>query len=509
MRRRLTDEDGFVAVLAIIVLAIVLVLVGTAVEETLVSRSFASKDTRVKRALAAADAGIQTGLYRANEISLANTDFNGGLSGIVNTLNCISPVSASGTLVLGGGTPTSVGFAGSTGTCVPNHCLFSCPSSPPALPPCAQPYTALGESSGFGVCEIYGSVINGDSVALQPRLVSIGFDRNGATDVVRRVEAILSPIDPFQAIEATGNLTFHGAGLSATTINGDVRTDGDWTVSGLSGVNGLNLLGPGGGLARTAHFQYGPGGSLNRGVLSLLPAPTRLQSNFTRQTISVASSKPDCPSGLSTNCPTGYVPATHSFSLSAGQVANFASGDYVFCNFNAAANSTVTTATSGGPVRIFIDSPQSSRCSGVSGAGNFSASTVLNGLVNSSLLDPRNLQIYVAGNCDSNGQNCTGPTSSVSLNAGGVVLGGVNQSFFLYAPKSTVNITFPALASTFEGSIIGQDVTLNTSVATVITQDLRLNDMPLASGVGVFGVQQYIECQPEVPAAADVPNKDC
>jgi hypothetical protein len=508
MRRRLRDDDGFVAVLAVIVLAIALVLVGTAVEETLVSRSFASHDTRVKRALQAADAGIQAGLYRANEVSLGNTDFNGGLSGIANTLSCISPVNASGTLVVGGGSSTSVSFAAGTGTCLPIHCLFQCPPSPPPVPPCAQPYTALGESSGFGVCEIYGTVINGSSVVLQPRLVSIGFDRNGSTDVVRRVEAILNPIEPFQAIEATGDLTFH-AGLGATTINGDVRTDGNWTETGLAGVNGVNLLGSGGALLRGAHFQYGPGGSVTHGLLSLVPTPTPLQSSFTRQTISVASSKPDCPGGLTANCPTGYVPASHSFSLASGQTANFASGDYVFCSFNAAANSTVTTAISGGPVRIFIDSPQSQRCSGVSGAGNFSAATVLNGLVNSSLLDPRNLQIYVAGNCDSAGQNCTGPTSTVTLNAGGVSLGGVNQSFFLYAPKSTVSITFPALANTFEGSIIGQDVTLNTSVATVITQDLRLNDMPLASGAGVFSVQQYIECQPEIPSATDVPDKDC
>jgi hypothetical protein len=297
--------------------------------------------------------------------------------------------------------------------------------------------------------------------------------------------------------------------VGATTINGDVRTDGDWTVTGLSGINGANLAGPGGPLVRGAHFQYGPSGTVRRGALSLIPSPTQLQSNFTRQTISVASSKPDCPGALSANCPTGYVPASHSFSLAAGQTANFASGDYVFCSFTAAANSTVVTAMSGGPVRIFIDSPQSPRCSGVPGAGNFSASTVLNGIVNSSLLDPRNLQIYVAGNCDSNGQNCTSPTSTVTLNAGGLSIGGLNQSFFLYAPKSTVAITFPTLASTFEGSIIGQDVTLNTSVLTVITQDLRLNDMPLASGVGVFSVQQYIECQPEVPTATDVPNKDC
>jgi hypothetical protein len=358
---------------------------------------------------------------------------------------------------------------------------------------------------------MYGSVLNGSSVALQPRLVSIGFDRNGTTDVIRRVEAILSPIDPFQAIEATGNLTFNASGLlSAITVNGDVRTNGNWAVTGLSGVNGMNLLGSGGAILRSAHFQYGPApATLSNGLLSLLPPPTRQSANFVRQPVSAASTKPDCPGGVSANCPTGYVPATHSFSLAAGQTATFGSGDYVFCSFSAAANSTVATAVSGGPVRIFIRSPQDALCNGVAGKGNFTANTVLNGITNSSLLDPRNLQIYVAGNCDSNGQNCTTPASTVTLNAGALSVGALNQSFFLYAPTSNVTVTFPAVASTFEGTILGRDVTLNTSVATTITQDLRLNDMPLAAGIGVFSIQQYIECQPEIPAATDPANKDC
>lgn len=513
LRARASREEGVALIIAIIVGAIVIVLVGAGVAETIDSRTFASHDTRVKRALQAADAGIQVGLYQANQISLGSTDFNGGLSGIVNTLDCISTVDASGKLTANIGTPLSVSFNAGTGTCIPNHCILNCPVSAPTLPPCSQPYVAVGESSGFGVCEVYGTVVNGTSVALQPRLVSIGFDRNGSTDVVRRVEAILTPLDPFQAIEAAGNLTFNASLASVTTINGDVRTNGNWTENapllGVSGVNAVNLFGSSGAILRGAHFQYGQGKTLQRDLLSLLPTPTQLSTSFTRQPISVASTKTDCPGALTANCPTGYNPANHMFSLLTSQTANFKPGDYVFCGFSAASGSTVTTAITGGPVRIFIDSPQSSRCTGVAGAGNFTANTVLNGIVNSSLLDPRNLQVYVAGNCDVSASNCTTPTSTVSLNDSGATVGGLNQSFFLYAPASNVTVTFPPIASTFEGSIIGQDVTLNTSVATTILQDLRLNDMPLASGVGVFAVKQYIECQPEVPAATDLPYKDC
>src|SRR3981081_3843597 len=96
MRQQIGAEDGFVAVVAIAVVAMTIVLVGAGVAETLSSRTHASQDTRVKRALQGAADGIQAGRYRANQISLANADFNGGLSGIVNTLNCLSPVDASG-----------------------------------------------------------------------------------------------------------------------------------------------------------------------------------------------------------------------------------------------------------------------------------------------------------------------------------------------------------------------------------------------------------------------------
>ncbi len=67
-------------VIVMIVIVIGLAAGAAALTETLSSRGHATRDERSARALQAADAGIQTELYRANQINLGSLKLTSGLS---------------------------------------------------------------------------------------------------------------------------------------------------------------------------------------------------------------------------------------------------------------------------------------------------------------------------------------------------------------------------------------------------------------------------------------------
>ena len=64
--------------IALVVLVVTLALATVAITATLSSRSHATRDLRSQRALQAADAGVNSGIYRFNQVNLANFNFTGG-----------------------------------------------------------------------------------------------------------------------------------------------------------------------------------------------------------------------------------------------------------------------------------------------------------------------------------------------------------------------------------------------------------------------------------------------
>jgi hypothetical protein len=501
LRRRLANEEGFAVLAALFVTTIIIAFLAAVVLASVTSVTHGVRDVRVKRALQAADAGIQAGLYALNENDLKNTDFNGGLSQLINTLNCI-PLKYNAQGQIQAGSAIALTWSAASGQCVPTH-NGTAPPGPPAF---TDP-ERIGSHAYFQTATVMDTSSSGSRKVLQPIIVSQGVDDggsgSGSTPVIRRVEAILRPIDPFQLIEAQGNLTWEGL----FTVNGDARTGGTWSQGATlvgNAVTGVNLL-SGGHIVNTADFEYGTSYTPNGGLTIPAAKGPNGASYFSRPVISVSHSKPDCPGGLSTNCPTGYQQSTDTFSLSSG-TAVFQPGDYVFCSFNANGGATIEanpTAVNQ-PVRIFID-PSRSNCP--SGSGNFTSDVAIQNLLTTG---PSNLQIYLVGNGTPGGTHVAiDPPVVPSL---------LPQEFFLYAPKSDVAINF----NIFQGAIIGNNVTLQggicvlqvlgscvTRTPSVMTQDLNINNLPLAAGLGAFTVKQYIECQPEQLATADSPTKDC
>jgi Tfp pilus assembly protein PilX len=488
MKRAAARQDGFVMVVTMMVLMVALLVAGVAISDTVNARRYTETDRRIDAAQQAADAGLQVALYRANQMNLATTDFNSGLSALSNTVSCLVPgLDVNGYV----STLTTVTLAAST----------ACPTAttgPGSVAPPSWTYERLGNRTTFAYQFIKGSTGPSTGHAyLNPVIVAIGREDGGtpsdtSDDIVRRVKAILNPVDPFEMIEATGNLTFTAL---STTLNGDARANGNVTVNGL--LLGLGVLPSSGGVLRVANIQYGGSYSGLLSVVNKVP----VASSFTRAPVSVSASKPDCgATGSAGACPaSGYSSVTHKLTVNSGTVT-LAGGDYVFCGVSVAAAGTLhTSVTASAPTRIFIDSPTSSRCSGVPSSGNLS---LLGGL-NSVNVTPSQLQIYMVGN----GSNTPRSTASVTTTS----LGALTPAFFLYAPDTDVTVR----SLLFQGNVIGHDVTMIgctalvcLSAAQALTQDLNLANMPLSSSVGLFSRKQYIQCKASEPAAGS-PTADC
>lgn len=184
-------------------------------------------------------------------------------------------------------------------------------------------------------------------------------------------------------------------------------------------------------------------------------------------------------------------------------------GDYVFCNFNAA-GTVIAKPTANAPVRIFIDSPESTRCANnhatksgsVWNFGNFYAATGVNcGVVNlCGTVAPSGIQIYVVGDGnDATSVQIGTPPSNGTL----VSTNAPSQGEVIYAPTSSVSMTTATcvnvvvtqvcVPATFAGNIVGYDV---NATALTFTQDLDLGNFPIYNGINVLVPTQYVECTP-------------
>jgi hypothetical protein len=508
---RAVREDGFVIVLVLVMIGIGLLAAAAALTATLSTRSHASRDQRVKRALQAADAGIQAELYRVNELDMSTLNLSGGTLNLAQTLHdfltCPIPQLNAQGQVAG---MVFVQAQATTG----NACPLASQGGTPNPDSNTEP---VGDHSSYEVQFAPGATVNGDFRTFNGKIVSAGYDDNGTNVVVRRVEAILAPVDPWHALEANHDLELDVP--TATTFNGTARAGHNLTfvgkgVLGAGTITGTNLSLTGGLTAPTA-LDYGC--TLNRNSVTTVtlgnitqvpPGGNCTTPFFSRPAPQISSTKPDCKpvSGVE-NCANDsgfgsqYIPATDEIYDTTGAAISFAPGDYVFCGFYTTGPVNVNP-TSTQPVRIFIDNPgNGSRCGNNLGAlknpGNFTAQKGAGNVLAST--KPSQAQIYVVGNGTNDG-------TSVTMTESGLALG---QAAFVYAPTSKVTVTAAAVAGlggTLAGGFIGWDLTVN---ATTITQDLGLLNYPLSSTVAQWHVKQYIECTPQYPLPSPDPTSGC
>jgi len=511
-------------IIALLVLIVSLAFATVALVETLDSRSHTTRDTRSQRALQAADAGVDQGIYRFNQINLSNVNFTAGLlsGALANVADCVIPQTSLSGVITAFTVQAEANLA--TGACaLPDGSGVSSPISDTVQ---------VGNHAFYEMQQVGGATTVGPNVVLHPKVVAVGVEDNGNSStcsssrptlataptsgcVVRRVMATLAPVDPFQLIEAAGNLTLNGAVIAVT---GDMRTNGNLSIPGvcpviclglkaatITGTNLLNLSG------LTANVTYGGGFSKADVFLPVLETFTPQASSVSRQAVSVddtgcpsACVVPSLPSGVTATTLGGnnggggtraYDPTTNTVTLTRNTMT-LTPGDYILCNFNATGGSVTANITSSTstPVRVFIDSPTSSRCSGNglgSNQGNFNSTVGVSNLVGgvTSLTGSSQFQLYVVGNGTAHGTTVT-------------IGGSLTESMFLYAPTSDVTIS----GLVFEGNAIGDNVTLN---AATLLENVSLNNYSLANAVGVFHVSQYTECTPVYPLPEPDPTSGC
>jgi hypothetical protein len=507
------DDDGYVIVVVLGLMMVALTIGAAALALTLHSNHLSLHDMRVRRAQQAADAGIQAQVYNAAEADLGSStySFNGGPIGLSNFLDCTVPKLNVNLQITGvvstyansqGICPTAVNSSNSNVTNqtfpVGNHTTY-------------QSEMITGQTNLLNGTTISGQ--NGSAMReLFPKIVSIGTENSqlpaGASTVYSREEAILAPIAPLQAIEGENSVTIGGlqacivllgcANL-ASTLNGNVLDRGNLTLPSTAFL-GLNLSN-----SLIATLVYGgsvSGGNLTIGNLKQVSTSSIIQ----RSSPTISSSKASC--SVAANCTAlgaTYNSATDTFSMSSGTVT-FQAGDYVFCSFNATGGTVNVNPTSSAPVRIFIDSPNSTRCAADKAAndpniGSFNDTAgFTNQLLNTGgLAASSGMQVYVVGDgaYDDKTSVQIGPTSTSGL----LTLSKATYGAIVYAPTSKVTINVPAVCVSllvsactggiFEGAAIGNDTTIN---ALTITQDLDIGNYPLYAGVNAFRVTQYVQC---------------
>jgi hypothetical protein len=547
-------EDGVVIVMVMMLLMIGLLVGVAALSETLVARSHADRSQRSARALQAADAGIATELYRANQLNLGSLKLSSGLnlSAILSQLlTCPVPqINASGQVI--GLQFTAIASIGSP-----------CPAnSSSGISNPLNSEEPAGHHSYFQTAFIPGLTSIGDFVKLNPKIVASGVEDNGHTaadsnrTIPRRVEAVLAPVMPWRTLEAGHDLTIDvppalgalGIKLAGTAaFNGTAAAGNDLTIGGQSALanvftaSGVSLSG---GLTEPAALDYcgnysHPNLTVNLTLGSITQPSSNCNQLVNRSPIQISPSKQNCVPvtgaevcSSDTGFGSAYVGGRNAdgtvnnalsnqneiYNTNSGTALSFGPGDYVFCSFqtNGPVNLNPTSVQA---VRIFIDTPSSARCknfvnhtgtlptSFVAGPGSFIATQGAGGNPLAGTLaatHPSQDQIYVAGNGTNNG--------TTAYVTGSSLLSG--QALFLYAPTSNVTVsagltcvlTVCVNAGTIAGAIVGYDVTVS---GTAVTEDLGLLNYPLSSTLGPFRVQQYIECSPQYPLSTTDPANGC
>jgi hypothetical protein len=539
------EERGQALVMVLALLVIVLGFGVAVIAGALSAGQLTAHDMRARRAQQAADAGVQSQLYQQSENNLgASYNFNGGLLGLSSYLDCL-PLQLNANLQVTGFASAQ---ASSAGVCPPAVNSGTGKAQPPY-------YTALSndtyyQSEFFSNTQDVNS--SGLSYVEFPETVSMGCDSATAStcgtatssNVYARELALLAPTGPVQAVEGSGNVTIVGIsllGLGAGVVNGNIMAAGNLimpstlsvtvNLSGLAASTLSPTFGYGGtltgntGTAKTVKLSGGTctaGGSAN-----FATSPCSIQ----RQPPTISRPSPDtlsticsaCSTGITcTSCGTGlgYNSSTDTFSMTGG-TAKFATGDYYLCNFKATGGTISAPSSGTGPVRIFILAPNSAPCSSngyteTSGAwngGNFTATNGVNNLAAgitegtvSLAANPSAVQIYVEGDgvSSSSAPYYDGATSvAIGTSSNSSAL---TQQLIVYAPTSTVNvdtsscllglssictILSASAGGVFEGSVVGENVTID---ASVVTQDFDIGNFPIESGADAFRVAEQVHC---------------
>lgn len=452
-------------------LVLTLAIGAVAVGQATTALNGSSRDVRVKRALQAADAGLEAAVWRTNTLSEA-------VNNPLGLLTCAVRVS--------GGLVSFVAPGGVGGS-------QWCPVSGPEE-------LGNGESFSYRISALADLNLDGLSSTLDRQIVATG--TSGA--VTRRVMANATALDirrlfdDYTVFSNTDLNMSNQADVGTPAIQGNARSNGNINLNSPNATVYGNAT-PGPGMAVTGSGSAT--GSTSPALESLVLPPVTMPTGS-----EIDGNVCKTPGGLANlfwvNCSNAvWNPTTRRLTVSGGTVV-MSGNVHSLCSMTISNHSTVlfTAPLVSGlskPVRIYVDTP--ANCAGSSGISLSNNPTIKTAQLNLGLNVPLlnslpsltypTLQVYVAGNSTTTfaNNNATPPVPMA-----------------IYAPSGTVTVDNHA---TIVGGIAANTVTMSNN-SDVVPASASLGGL-ISSVLPIYTISRYKECSATPPAANQSPSTGC
>ncbi|MEA2346341.1 MAG: hypothetical protein QOG62_128 [Thermoleophilaceae bacterium] len=436
-----------------------LLLLGSVVTiQTVTAMSGTNRDARVKLAIQAANAGLETAQWRTNTLSEAVnnplTTLNCALRGVSGTISLVGPVNIQG---------------------VP-----WCPASSPES-------LGNGESYSYQISGLAGIDFDNLSSTLDREVVATGT----ANGITRRVLGRYTAIDMARlftdfAVFSKETLTIsNNTDVGSSEIHGNARSNSDIALSNNASISGNAMPGPGHTVTLDNNSSVNGTTTPATEPIVLPPATMPLSSDVDGICRTGLLNLQTCSSAI-------WNTTTRRLSLS-GQNVTMIGNVFSLCSLVLTNNSTLTFTPANvlAPMRVYIDSPSNCLVSGSPPAASLSASNNWRIQVGLTALTYPIVQMYVVG-------AATPTTISLDNNSSS------SSPIALYAPNSNVTLSNNA---SFRGGIAANRLTLSNHA------DITPAGVQIGSLIGllspIYTLTRYSECSTTVPGPSQSPDAGC
>jgi Tfp pilus assembly protein PilX len=425
------DERGVALPVALAILMLVAGLTTIAAKAGVVTSHFTQRDRNAKRALQAANAGVEATIYQLNLMQ-------------PKALECV--IKDASTQVL------RVAAADADGWCITQT-------------------EDLGDGASYTARASTGIVLNTNGqVLIQRRIVSTG-TVNGVKRRVRLTSNAATGRPLFAANYAAISLSSVDYGNSVF-VNGGVGSNGNITLRNTAEVCGAATPGPGKTLTLANSATVCPGYSTSAAPTNFVLAPVDQGTSPTVNDDGRICAQDTCTGSVS------WSAATRTLTLTNSGTVTLTGDVYNFCKVDIRNSAQLRIAARTTPLRIFFDTPEA--CGAPTGS-NYAQLTLTqtSGIINLNT-DPTTLQVMVAG-------SSTRPTSVEFHNTGDAAQ---DVHMTIYAPNSTIIFENP---TTMTGALAAKLIQLQNSV--VLTYDDRVRGIVSLNSAQLFQLDTgFQEC---------------
>jgi Tfp pilus assembly protein PilX len=449
--RRLMNEHGVALPVAMAVMAAVAGLATVAARAAIVSNNQSFRDNNAKRAVQAANAGLQTALYQTNLMQPLATQ-------------CVRKDASTG--ALSNGALQADTWCQAQTEDLGDGATYTMQVSSP---------TIVTTSTGLSVDQrkvvSYGTV-NG---VRRRAVVTINASRGNP----------LFP--PGFALTVRDSITL----MNNATFNGHVGSNGSIELKNNSTACGDIVTGPGYTPVLGRNSTQCPG--YNKYTASepfdLQPVDVSLATpNDNQRLTNMKASPPIDPRDTCSNCnKVSWSNATRVLTVDGPGVLTLTGNTYRLCRLEVKTGATIQIVSRSTPLRIYIDSPNDPSCGGTSGMG----SVIWNGNLVNLYSPPHALAILVAGS----------PTKSTLVD---LPSNDASSPMAIYAPNSAVQLKNNI---DFTGALVAKSVTAMNNAK--FTWHPSVNGLTSGSDIRFYrtATGSYKECT-GTPTSS-VPDSGC